>query len=259
MPLREVFMPMSNRLLAEFIGTFWLVFGGVGSAVYAAKFPEVGIGFLGVALAFGFTVLTAAASVGQISGGHFNPAVTVGLWAGGRFAKRDVFPYVATQVVASIFAALVLYLVARGMPGFDLATNGLGANGYGVHSPGGYSLLAGMTAEVLLTFMFLIIIMGATSSKAPASVAPIVIGLGLTLIHLVDIPLTNASVNPARSTGPALVVGGWALAQLWMFWVAPMIGGALGGVVYRVLAGEAAPTVTGERRPASGVRPATAH
>ncbi|WP_425449905.1 aquaporin Z [Virgifigura deserti] len=246
-------MLMLSRLSAEFVGTFWLVFGGVGSAVYAATFPETGIGFLGVSLAFGLTVVTMAYSIGHISGSHFNPAVTVGLWAGGRFPAGDVLPYVLTQVVAGAVAAVLLYSIARGLPAFDLETNGLGANGYGAHSPGGYSLLSGFTAEVLLTLVFLIIIMGATHRKAPAGFAPLAIGLGLTLVHLISIPITNTSVNPARSTGPALVVGGWALQQLWLFWLAPLIGGALGGAAYRALFEglPAAPAITGEPPPAT--------
>jgi aquaporin Z len=216
-----------NALLAESFGTFWLVFGGCGSAVFAAAFPEVGIGLLGVSLAFGLTVLTMAYAVGHVSGGHFNPAVTVGLWAGGRFAARDIVPYIVAQVVGAILAAFALYWIASGKPGFDLATAGLASNGVAEHSPGGYSLAAGFVAEVLLTGFFLFIIMGATHGKAPAGFAPVAIGLALTLIHLISIPITNTSVNPARSTGPAIVEGGVALAQLWIFWLAPLIGGLL--------------------------------
>jgi aquaporin Z len=244
-------MPNLSRLSAEFIGTFWLVFGGVGSAVYAATFPDTGIGFLGVSLAFGLTVITMAYSIGHISGCHLNPAVTVGLWAGNRFPGRDVLPYILAQVAAGVVAAILIYGIARGLPTFDLATKGLAANGYGEHSPGGYSLLSGLIIEVVLTFMFLIIIMGATHSKAPAGFAPLAIGLGLTLIHLISIPITNTSVDPARSTGPALVMGGWALQQLWLFWLAPMVGGVLGGVAYRVQSEElpVAPAITGDPRP----------
>lgn len=224
-----------NALLAEAFGTFWLVFGGCGSAVLAAGFPEHGIHFVGVSLAFGLTVLTMAYTVGHISGGHFNPAVTVGLWAGGRFPARDVAPYIIAQVVGAIIAAFTLYVIASGQAGFDLATSGLASNGVGEHSPGKYSLEAGFLIEVLLTGFFLLIIMGSTSAKAPAGFAPIAIGLGLTLIHLISIPVTNTSVNPARSTGPALVEGGIALQQLWVFWLAPLVGGALGGWIYRYL------------------------
>ena len=237
-----------RKLAAEAIGTFWLTFGGCGSAVIAAGFPEVGIGLLGVSLAFGLTVLTMAYSIGHISGCHLNPAVTLGLAAGGRFPAKDIVPYVVAQVVGAIVAAAVLYLIARGAPGFDLA-KGFAANGYGEHSPGKYSMLSGLLAEAVLTMMFLFIIMGATHGKAPAGFAPIAIGLGLTLIHLVSIPITNTSVNPARSTGPALFVGGWALAQLWLFWIAPLVGGALGGVLYRWLSAEPSALVTGVPRP----------
>ena len=227
-------MSLTPRLGAEFIGTFWLVFGGCGSAVLAAGFPELGIGFVGVSLAFGLSVLTMAYAVGHISGGHFNPAVTVGLWAGGRFPASDIIPYWIAQVVAAIVAAAVLYLIASGQAGFDLA-GGFASNGYGEHSPGGYPLLSALVAEIVLTVFFLIIILGSTDKRAPAGFAPIAIGLALTLIHLISIPVTNTSVNPARSTGPALFVGGWAMAQLWLFWVAPLIGGALGGLIYRRL------------------------
>jgi len=234
----------TRKLGAEAIGTFWLTFAGCGSAVISAGFPQTGIGLLGVALAFGLTVLTMAYSIGHISGCHLNPAVTLGLAAGGRFPGKDIPPYVASQVAGAIIAAAVLYVIASGTPGFDLA-NGFAANGYGEHSPGKYSLFAGFLAEVVLTMMFIFIIMGATHGKAPAGFAPIAIGLGLTLIHLVGIPITNTSVNPARSTGPALFVGGWALAQLWLFWVAPLIGGAFGGMLYRWLSEEPNAWVTG--------------
>jgi aquaporin Z len=233
-------MPMSKKVAAEFIGTFWLVLGGCGSAVLAAAFPNTGIGFAGVALAFGLTVLTMAYAVGHISGAHFNPAVTVGLFVGGRVPASSLLPYILAQVAGACVAALVLYAIASGKAGFDLGA-GFAANGYGEHSPGGYSLFAGLVAELVLTFMFLFVIMGATDSRAPAALAPLAIGLMLTLIHLVCIPVTNTSVNPARSTGPAIVVGGWALAQLWLFWVAPIIGGALGGYAYRALMREAMP------------------
>ncbi|MCP5420231.1 MAG: aquaporin Z [Gammaproteobacteria bacterium] len=230
-------MPLVNRLAAELIGTFWLVLGGCGSAVLAAAFPQVGIGLLGVALAFGLTVLTMAFAIGGISGCHLNPAVTVGLVAGGRFSAADAIPYIIAQVVGAIGAAFLLYLIASGKAGgYDLA-GGLAANGFGEHSPGGYDMMSGFITEVVMTFMFLFIIMGATDKRAPAGFAPIAIGLALTLIHLISIPVTNTSVNPARSTGPALVVGGWALSQLWLFWVAPILGGALGGIVYRLVGG----------------------
>lgn len=228
---------MSRRLTAEFIGTFWLVFGGCGSAVLAAAFPDVGIGLLGVALAFGLTVLTMAFAIGHISGCHLNPAVSVGLLAGGRFKAADLVPYVIAQVLGGIAGAGVLYLIASGKAGFDLA-GGFASNGYAEHSPGGYTLLSAAVAEVVLTFMFLIVILGSTDKRAPAGFAPIAIGLCLTLIHLIGIPVTNLSVNPARSTGPAIFVGGWALAQLWLFWVAPIAGAALAGVTYRWLGGE---------------------
>lgn len=233
-----------RKCIAEAIGTFWLTFAGCGSAVIAAAFPEVGIGLLGVSLAFGLTVLTMAYAIGHISGCHLNPAVTVGLAAGGRFPKQDIVPYIVAQVIGAILAAAVLYVIASGAPGFDLA-KGFAANGYGDHSPGKYSMMSGLLAEIVLTMMFLFIIMGATHGKAPAGFAPIAIGLGLTLINLVGIPITNLSVNPARSTGPALFVGGWALAQLWLFWVAPLIGGVLGGILYRWLSEEPAALVTG--------------
>jgi aquaporin Z len=229
-------MVMTQRLGAEFFGTFWLVLGGCGSAVLAAAFPEVGIGLLGVALAFGLTVLTMAYAVGHISGGHFNPAVTVGLWAGGRFPSREIAPYAVAQVLGAVVAAAVLYVVASGKAGFDVVQSGFAANGYGAHSPGGYSMLAGLVAEVVLTAFFLVVILGSTDKRAPAGFAPIAIGLCLTLIHLVSIPVTNTSVNPARSTGQALFVGGWALAQLWLFWVAPIVGAVIGGSIHRWLA-----------------------
>lgn len=227
-------MALSKRMTAEAFGTFWLVFGGCGSAVLAAAFPGVGIGFLGVALAFGLTVLTMAYAIGHISGCHLNPAVTVGLAAGRRFPAREVLPYVVAQVVGAIAGAGVLYFIASGKAGFDVSA-GFASNGYGEHSPGGYSLAAALVAEVVLTFFFLFIILGATDERAPAGMAPIAIGLGLTLIHLIGIPVTNLSVNPARSTGPALFVGGWALAQLWAFWLAPIVGGALAGLFYPAL------------------------
>lgn len=235
-------MTLGRRCIAELIGTFWLVFGGCGSAVMAASFPEVGIGLLGVSLAFGLTVLTMAYAIGHISGCHLNPAVTVGLVAGGRFPFKEAPPYIIAQILGGIFGAAALYVIASGHTGFSMA-GGFAANGYGDHSPGGYSMVSALMAEVLFSFMFLVIIAGATHGRAPAGFAPIAIGLGLTLIHLIGIPVTNLSVNPARSTGPALFVGGWALAQLWLFWVAPLVGGALGGASYRWLmpssAGEA--------------------
>ena len=233
-------MPLTNRLAAEFVGTFWLVLGGCGSAVLAAAFPNVGIGLLGVSLAFGLTVLTMAFAIGHISGCHLNPAVTIGLVVGGRFKSSEAIPYIIAQVVGAVVAAAVLYLIASGKAGFDLA-GGLASNGYAEHSPGGYSLLSCFVTEVVMTFMFLMIILGATDERAPAGFAPIAIGLGLTLIHLISIPVTNTSVNPARSTGPALIVGSWALGQLWLFWLAPLIGAVLGGLGYRAIAGEIAP------------------
>lgn len=220
---------------AEFMGTFWLVLGGCGSAVLAAAFPNVGIGLLGVALAFGLTVLTMAYAIGHISGCHLNPAVTVGLWAGGRFPASNVLPYIVSQVLGGIAAAAVLYVIASGQAGFDLSA-GFASNGYGEHSPGGYSLLAALVCEVVMTGFFLFVIMGATDRRAPAGFAPIAIGLCLTLIHLISIPVTNTSVNPARSTGVALFVGDWAIGQLWLFWVAPIVGGILGALAYRVVA-----------------------
>ena len=230
-------MALSKRLLAEFFGTFWLVFGGCGSAILSAAFPQVGIGFLGVAFAFGLTVLTMAYAIGHISGCHLNPAVSVGLCVGGRFPAKDLLPYIVVQVIGAIIATGVLYVIASGKAGFDLAA-GFAANGYGEHSPGGYSLIAGFVAEFVMTAFFLLVIMGATDKRAPQGFAPIAIGLCLTLIHLVDIPITNASVNPARSTGPAIFVGGWALNQLWLFWIAPIIGAAIGGIVYRLIGGD---------------------
>jgi len=228
-------MPLSRRAAAEFIGTFWLVLGGCGSAVLAAAFPAHGIGFAGVALAFGLTVLTMAYALGHISGCHLNPAVSVGLVVGGRFKASELAPYVVAQVLGGIAGAGVLLLIASGRAGFDLS-GGLASNGFGEHSPGGYGLTACFLTELVMTFMFLIIILGATDARAPKGFAPIAIGLGLTLIHLVSIPVTNTSVNPARSTGPALLVGGWAIAQLWLFWLAPILGAALAGLVYRWVA-----------------------
>jgi aquaporin Z len=222
---------MIKKLGAEFIGTFWLVLGGCGSAVLAATFPETGIGFLGVALAFGLTVLTMAFAIGHISGCHLNPAVSIGLWIGKRFPGKDVLPYIIVQVLGAIVAGGVLYVIASGQAGFSLS-DGFASNGYAEHSPGGYSLLSGAVTEIVMTMFFLIVIMGATDKRAPQGFAPIAIGLALTLIHLISIPVTNTSVNPARSTGVALFVGGWAVAQLWLFWVAPIIGGILGGLIY---------------------------
>jgi len=223
---------MSKKLTAEFIGTFWLVLGGCGAAVLAAAFPDVGIGLLGVSFAFGLTVLTMAFAIGHISGCHLNPAVSIGLWAGGRFPAGELLPYIITQVAGAIAGAGVVYLIASGKAGFELS-GGLASNGYGEHSPGGYSLVSCLVAEIVMTFMFLMIILGATDKRAPQGFAPIAIGLGLTLIHLISIPVTNTSVNPARSTGPALLVGDWATAQLWMFWVAPIVGALIAGYVYR--------------------------
>ena len=234
-------MSLGKRSAAEFLGTFWLVFGGCGSAVLAAAFPQVGIGLLGVSFAFGLTVLTMAFAIGHISGCHLNPAVTIGLYAGKRIPASDILPYIVAQVVGAIAAAGVLYVIASGKAGFTLA-GGFAANGYGANSPGGYSLTAALVAETVLTFMFLIVIMGSTDKRAPQGLAPIAIGLCLTLIHLISIPVTNTSVNPARSTGPALFVGGWAIRQLWLFWVAPIAGAAIGGAVYAALLGEPEPT-----------------
>ncbi|SFT42915.1 aquaporin Z [Mesorhizobium sp. YR577] len=228
---------MSKRLFAEFLGTFWLVFGGCGSAVLAAAFPQFGIGFLGVAFAFGLTVLTMAYAVGGISGGHFNPAVSVGLTVAGRLPAKDLVPYVIAQVIGAIVASAILYFIASGKADFSLS-GGFASNGYGEHSPGGYSMGAALVAEIVLTFMFLMIILGVTTKRVPAGFAPIAIGLALTLIHLISIPVTNTSVNPARSTGPALFVGGWALQQLWLFWVAPIVGAILAGIAHKSLFGD---------------------
>ena len=230
---------MQKRLWAEAFGTFWLVFGGCGSAVLAAAFPQLGIGFVGVSLAFGLTVLTMAFAVGHISGGHFNPAVTVGLWASGRFEGRHVFPYVVTQVFAAMAAGAVLLVIAGGAPGFSGSSGGFASNGYGVHSPGGYSMAAAAVTEFVLTMFFLLVIHGATDKRAPAGFAPIAIGLALALIHLISIPVTNTSVNPARSFGVAVFQGGWAMQQLWLFWVAPLFGGVAGGLLYRFILADA--------------------
>ena len=230
-------MNLGKRCAAEFFGTFWLVLGGCGSAVVAAAFPQLGIGFVGVALAFGLSVLTMVYAVGPISGGHFNPAVSVGLAAGGRFGWGDLIPYIAVQVLGAIAAAGVLFLIATGKSGFSAAAGGFASNGYGAHSPGGYSLHAVMICELVMTALFVFIIMGATSKRAPAGFAGIAIGLALTLIHLVSIPVSNTSVNPARSTGPAIFQGGWALHQLWVFWLVPLVGGLAGGAIYRGLFG----------------------
>jgi aquaporin Z len=230
-------MSMGKRCFAEFVGTFWLVLGGCGSAVLAAAFPDVGIGLLGVSFAFGLTVLTMAYAIGHVSGCHLNPAVSIGLVVAGRFKASDLPGYIMAQVLGGIAGAGVLYMIASGGPGFDLAA-GLASNGFGEHSPGGYTMKAGFICEVVMTLMFLVIILGATDKRAPAGFAPIAIGLGLTLIHLISIPVTNTSVNPARSTGPAVFVGDWATAQLWLFWVAPIIGAIVGAVLYRAFAGE---------------------
>jgi aquaporin Z len=243
-------MPIGKRAAAEVFGTFWLVFGGCGSAVLAAAFPHVGIGLLGVSFAFGLTVLTMAYAIGHISGCHLNPAVTVGLTVAKRFPGKDVPAYIGAQVVGGILGAGVLYVIASGAPGFDAHASGFASNGYAEHSPGHYSLVAALVAEVVLTFMFLFVILGATDDRAPKGFAPIPIGLALTLIHLIGIPVTNLSVNPARSTGPALFVGDWALAQLWLFWVAPLAGAAIAGVVYPAIAGE---VKSPAEVPASGV------
>lgn len=229
---------MFKRLCAEFFGTFWLVLGGCGSAVLAAAFPALGIGFVGVALAFGLSVVTMAYACAGISGAHFNPAVTVGLFAGGRFSAKDVIPYIVAQVIGAMVAAAVIYVIASGKPGFDATASGFASNGYGEHSPGGYSLRACMVSEFVLSAMFVIVIHGATDRRAPAGFGPLAIGLALTLIHLISIPVDNTSVNPARSTGVALFQGTWALQQLWMFWVMPLIGGAAGGLIFRHLLGE---------------------
>ena len=228
---------MSKRFTAEVVGTFWLVLGGCGSAVLAAAFPGLGIGLLGVSLAFGLTVLTMAYAIGHISGCHLNPAVTFGLWAGGRFPGRDIPSYVVAQVLGAVLAGGVLYVIASGQAGFDVA-GGFASNGYGDHSPGGYSLTSALVTEIVMTFMFLVVIMGATAKRAPQGFAPMAIGLCLTLIHLISIPVTNTSVNPARSTGVALYVGDWAVSQLWLFWIAPIAGGILGAIVYRSVAGK---------------------
>ena len=242
-------MPLSNRLAAEFLGTFWLVLGGCGSAVLAAAFPQLGIGFVGVALAFGLTVLTMAYAIGHVSGCHLNPAVSLGLVVGGRFQTADLIPYVVAQVAGAIVAAGVLYLIASGKSGFSLS-GGFASNGYGEHSPGGYSLTAALVCEFVMTFIFLVVILGATDQRAPSGFAPIAIGLCLTLIHLISIPVTNTSVNPARSTGPAIFVGGWALAQLWLFWIAPLAGAACAGLAYRAISGERS-LATGMEGPAA--------
>jgi aquaporin Z len=236
---REEKVPLFKRSAAEFIGTFWLVLGGCGSAVLAAAFPNVGIGLLGVSLAFGLTLLTMAFAIGHISGCHINPAVSVGLVVGGRFKASELVPYVIAQVLGAIVAAALLYFIASGKAGFDLS-GGLASNGYGEHSPGGYALASCFVTEVVMTFMFLLVILGATDPRAPQGLAPIAIGLCLTLVHLISIPVTNTSVNPARSTGPAIIVGGWALAQLWLFWIAPLIGAVLAGFVYRWLGAKSA-------------------
>jgi aquaporin Z len=246
--LEDDMVPLSRRLGAECLGTFWLVFGGCGSAVLAAGVADVGIGWLGVSFAFGLTVLTMAYAIGHVSGCHLNPAVSIGLWAGKRFQSREVLPYVVAQIVGGIVGAGVLLVIASGKSGFDIA-GGLAANGYAEHSPQGYSMVAGLIAEIVLTFMFLIVILGATDGRAPKGFAPIAIGLGLTLIHLIGIPVTNLSVNPARSTGPAVFVGGWALAQLWMFWVAPIVGALAAGFSYAWLAQEVGEPIVGEPEP----------
>ena len=230
-------MNLSNKMLAEFFGTLWLVLGGCGSAVLAAAFPGLGIGFAGVALAFGFTLLTMAYAIGHISGCHINPAVTIGLWVGGRIKAKEVLPYIISQVLGGIAGAGILYIIASGHVGFDIS-GGFASNGYAEHSPGGYSLTSALVTEIVMTFFFLLIILGATDNRAPKGYAGIAIGLGLTLIHLISIPVTNTSVNPARSTGPAIFVGGWALSQLWMFWVAPIIGAVLAGFGYGFILGK---------------------
>ena len=226
-----------NRYIAEMFGTFWLVLGGCGSAVLAAAFPDVGIGLLGVSLAFGLTVLTMAFAIGHISGCHLNPAVTIGLWSGGRFDGKDVAPYIIAQVIGGIIAGGVLFVIASGQAGFDVVSSGFASNGYGEHSPGDYSLTAALVCEVVMTMVFLFVIIGATDSKAPAGFAPIAIGLCLTLIHLISIPVTNTSVNPARSTGVAVFVGDWAVSQLWLFWIAPIIGAVIGAAIYKAVRG----------------------
>ena len=225
-------MTLFKRSVTELLGTFWLVLGGCGSAVLAAAFPDVGIGLLGVALAFGLTVVTMAFAIGHISGCHLNPAVSFGLWVGGRFPAKELPAYIIAQVLGGVIAAGLLYMIASGKPGFDLAASGLAANGYGAHSPGGYSMVSGLICEITMSAMFILIIMGVTDKRVPAGHAPLAIGLALTLIHLISIPVTNTSVNPARSTGPALIVGGWAIQQLWLFWLAPLLGAAIGGFIY---------------------------
>lgn len=227
-----------KKYLAEFFGTFWLVFGGCGSAVLAAAFPELGIGFVGVSFAFGLTVLTMAYAVGHISGGHFNPAVSIGLFAGGRFNAKDLLPYIISQVLGAIAAAAILYIIASGKAGFDAVASGFASNGYGKHSPNGFNMLSALLIEIVLTAFFLIIIMGSTDERAPKGFAPIAIGLALTLIHLISIPVTNTSVNPARSTGVALFQGGWAIEQLWLFWLAPIVGAVIGALIYKFIACE---------------------
>jgi len=227
-----------KKYVAEFFGTFWLVLGGCGSAVLAAAFPQVGIGLLGVSLAFGLTVLTMAYAIGHISGCHLNPAVSIGLWAGGRFEAKELVPYIISQVLGGIAGAGILYIIASGQAGFSAAASGFASNGFGIHSPGGYAMGAALVTEIVMTMMFLIIILGATDKRAPAGLAPIAIGLGLTLIHLISIPVTNTSVNPARSLGVAVFQGGWALGQVWLFWVAPIIGAVLGAVVYKFIGKE---------------------
>jgi aquaporin Z len=250
-------MSIGKRATAEFFGTFWLVFGGCGSAVLAAGFPGMGIGFVGVALAFGLTVMTMAFAIGHISGCHLNPAVSIGLVAGKRFPAAELVPYVIAQVMGGICGAAVLFVIASGKAGFSLS-GGFASNGYGEHSPGGYSLLACFVAEAVLTMFFLLIIMGSTDKRAPQGFAPIAIGLGLTLIHLIGIPVTNLSVNPARSTGPALFVGGWPVGQLWLFWVAPILGAAIGGIVYSALFGETSAARDSDSKPRLAEEPATA-
>lgn len=227
-----------NKYIAELFGTFWLVLGGCGSAVLAATFPDVGIGLLGVSLAFGLTVLTMAYAIGHISGCHLNPAVSIGLWAGGRFEAKELFPYITSQVIGAILAGGVLFIIASGQPEFDAAASGFASNGYGPHSPGQFSITSALVTEIVMTMMFLIVILGATDTRAPAGFAPIAIGLCLTLIHLISIPVTNTSVNPARSTGVALFAGDWAISQLWLFWVAPIVGAVLGAIVYKLIGKE---------------------
>jgi aquaporin Z len=254
---RRLWMNLGRRTVAEFLGTFWLVFGGCGSAVIAAAYPGLGVGFVGVAFAFGLTLLTMAYAIGHISGCHLNPAVSVGLFAGGRFEAADLAPYIAAQLVGACAGAGTLYAIASGKYGFD-ASRGFASNGYGAHSPGGYTLVSCLLAEVVLTAFFLLIILGATDGRAPKGFAPIAIGLGLTLIHLISIPITNTSVNPARSTGPAIFAGGWALRQLWLFWVAPLAGGLLGGGIYRLLFGERVDIAGDASVPRSDRRPRAA-